>query len=154
MFHDHLLVATDLSPASLPALSRAAALARLFQAPVHLLYSYDPALLSPFFLMPGGPTLFPAQDRLDAFEKSIREQLQKLQEQHLTGLDVRLHLRQDLSPADAICTLARELPASLILVGTHGRTGLARAFTGSVAERVVRHAPCPVLTVRSTESAA
>jgi universal stress protein A len=47
-----------------------------------------------------------------------------------------------------ITALAKRAKADLIVIGTHGRTGLHRRFIGSVAERVVRHAPCPVLVVR------
>ncbi len=49
---------------------------------------------------------------------------------------------------DAICRLAADERSDLIVMGTHGRTGLRHALLGSVAERVVRHAPCPVLVVR------
>ncbi len=51
-------------------------------------------------------------------------------------------------PFDDIVRLSKELPADLIILGTHGRTGLPHALMGSVAEKVVRLAPCPVLTVR------
>jgi nucleotide-binding universal stress UspA family protein len=51
-------------------------------------------------------------------------------------------------PAAAIVKEARRTHASLVIVGSHGRTGLARALLGSVAEKVVRHSPCPVLVVR------
>jgi nucleotide-binding universal stress UspA family protein len=51
-------------------------------------------------------------------------------------------------PADAIVRVAEERAADLIVMGTHGRTGLQHALLGSVAEKVVRLAPCPVLTVR------
>jgi nucleotide-binding universal stress UspA family protein len=51
-------------------------------------------------------------------------------------------------PADTIVRLARERAADLIVMGTHGRTGLQHVLLGSVAEKVVRLAPCPVLTVR------
>ena len=51
-------------------------------------------------------------------------------------------------PADAIVREARERGADLIVMGTHGRTGLAKLFLGSVASRVVTAAHCPVLTVR------
>ncbi len=54
-------------------------------------------------------------------------------------------------PFDEIVQVAKTLPADLIVIGTHGRTGLAHVLVGSVAERVVRHAPCPVLTVRPEE---
>jgi nucleotide-binding universal stress UspA family protein len=52
-------------------------------------------------------------------------------------------------PAAEILRQAREIDADLIVMGTHGRTGLARLLMGSVAEQVVRQAPCPVLTVRT-----
>jgi len=51
--------------------------------------------------------------------------------------------------ADAICHEAEKVGADAIVVGSHGRTGLRRLFLGSVSERVVRHAPCPVLVVPS-----
>jgi nucleotide-binding universal stress UspA family protein len=52
------------------------------------------------------------------------------------------------TPVDQILDLAKGLPADLIIMGTHGRTGVSHVFLGSVAEKVVRRAPCPVLTVR------
>jgi nucleotide-binding universal stress UspA family protein len=55
------------------------------------------------------------------------------------------------TPVEQIVRLAKEVSADLIIMGTHGRTGISRVFLGSVAERVVRRAPCPVLTVRSKE---
>ena len=54
-------------------------------------------------------------------------------------------------PWDQIVTLAREGDFDLVVMGTHGRTGLKHALLGSVAEKVVRHAPCPVLVVRRKE---
>jgi len=60
------------------------------------------------------------------------------------------HLRFD-SPAEQIAELARDLEAHLVIVGTHGRRGLSRMLLGSVAEGVVRMAPCPVLVVRPRE---
>ena len=50
--------------------------------------------------------------------------------------------------ADVICRVAERLRADVVVVGSHGRTGLGRLFLGSVSEHVVRHAPCPVLVVR------
>jgi nucleotide-binding universal stress UspA family protein len=57
-------------------------------------------------------------------------------------------------PFEEIVKVAEEERADMIVMGTHGRTGLGRAFLGSVAERVVRLAPCPVLTVRPAKSEA
>ena len=51
-------------------------------------------------------------------------------------------------PVDTITALAKRTNADLIVMGTHGRTGIKRALIGSVAERVLQHAPCPVLVVR------
>jgi len=51
-------------------------------------------------------------------------------------------------PFVEIVRLAREIPADLVVMGTHGRSGLRHALIGSVAERVVRKSPCPVLTVK------
>jgi nucleotide-binding universal stress UspA family protein len=55
-------------------------------------------------------------------------------------------------PADAIVRRAQDLGASLILMTTHGRSGLGRMFFGSVADSVLRHAPCPVLLVRVADA--
>jgi len=55
------------------------------------------------------------------------------------------------SPAAEIIDVARKLPADVIVISTHGRTGLKHVLLGSVAEQVVRHAPCPVLVVRERE---
>jgi nucleotide-binding universal stress UspA family protein len=54
-------------------------------------------------------------------------------------------------PFEDIVRLGQELPADLIIMGTHGRTGMSHLLLGSVAEKVVRKAPCPVLTVRQAE---
>jgi universal stress protein A len=54
----------------------------------------------------------------------------------------------DGNPADAIVRMAEELDVDLIVMATHGRTGVPHIVLGSVAEKVVRHAPCPVLTIR------
>lgn len=54
-------------------------------------------------------------------------------------------------PSEDIIRVARELPADLIIMGTHGRAGMSHLLLGSVAEKVVRRAPCPVLTVRQEE---
>lgn len=63
------------------------------------------------------------------------------------GLDVDRHLREGI-PSEQIGQAALELRADLIVVGTHGRTGLDHIMLGSTAERVIKQAPCPVLTVR------
>ena len=59
------------------------------------------------------------------------------------------YLMTEGDPAAAILKAAREIPGELIVMGTHGRTGLNRLLMGSVAEEVIRKAPCLVLTVNS-----
>lgn len=55
------------------------------------------------------------------------------------------------SPAAEIVELAKSLPADIIIISTHGHSGWGHVFKGSVAERVIRHSPCPVLVVRECE---
>jgi nucleotide-binding universal stress UspA family protein len=71
----------------------------------------------------------------------------------LDGSPTRIvtHVRWE-TPAQEIAQLAADLEADLVIVGTHGRRGLARALLGSVAEAVVRYAPCPVLVTRPKHS--
>jgi nucleotide-binding universal stress UspA family protein len=64
------------------------------------------------------------------------------------GLEVETEVAEG-DPAELIVARAAELGADLIAMGTHGLSALGRVFLGSVARRVVQHAPCPVLTVRS-----
>jgi len=54
--------------------------------------------------------------------------------------------------ASTICSIAEELGVDVIVLGSHGRTGLSRLFLGSTSEHVIRHAPCPVLVVREAQS--
>ena len=77
-----------------------------------------------------------------------REELDKLVGPAARGISrVTSHLRVG-APARAIVQLASDVSADLVVVGTHGRSGFDRLMFGSVAEKVVRSAPCPVLTVR------
>jgi nucleotide-binding universal stress UspA family protein len=82
----------------------------------------------------------------DGEEKLAREQLEAIAPTH-PAMDF-CHRLVEGEPAEEIIRVARELECDLIVMGTYGRTGLARFFTGSVAEEVMRGAPCPVVTVR------
>jgi len=66
------------------------------------------------------------------------------------GLEARACLRRGLADQE-IVALARDERADLIVIGTHGRAGMSRMLLGSVTDRVVRLAPCPVLTVREPD---
>jgi nucleotide-binding universal stress UspA family protein len=82
--------------------------------------------------------------------KSLRdESLQKLVE--IRRAHPELTIRPEVvegQPAAEIIDLAQRLPADIVVIGTHGRTGIGHLLLGSVAERVLRRAPCPVLVVR------
>ena len=78
-----------------------------------------------------------ARKLIDGFRKRLPEQL------------TALEFVQIGTPLTEIVSAAKDWPADLIVIGSHGRGGLTRALLGSVAEGVMRHAPCPVLVVRA-----
>jgi len=87
-------------------------------------------------------------DFLDQVREAAARQLGEWRSQYCADeIDVHEHLSQ-LPPSQAIEELAEELGVGLIVIGTRGLTGLKHVLLGSVAERVVRSAPCPVLTVK------
>ncbi|MGH6691341.1 MAG: universal stress protein [Gammaproteobacteria bacterium] len=84
-------------------------------------------------------------------QKWVADELERWADQaRKTGIDVRTIVLTG-SPASEIVRHANEAHADVVIMGTHGRTGLSRVLLGSVAERVIRTAPCPVLTVRTPE---
>lgn len=78
-----------------------------------------------------------------------RRRLEEILPADCGGLEVR-HVVRRGEPSDVICRYAADGDCDLIVMTTHGRTGLSRLLMGSVAEHVMRHAPCPVLNVRSS----
>jgi nucleotide-binding universal stress UspA family protein len=71
--------------------------------------------------------------------------------QALTGAEISKRIEVGDVPS-TICRIAEELSVDVIVVGSHGRTGIKRFFLGSVSEHVVRHAPCPVLVIRDANA--
>ena len=141
-----ILVPTDFSPASMLAIEYAIEMARRYGASIRLLH-----VLDEFAFTGAAPEGYfePAHLREERKEKAQR-QLSALaplcaaaQVPLTTGL-------LSGTPAPAIVQYAETTAPDLIVMGTHGRAGLAHLLIGSVAERVVRTAPCPVLTVRET----
>jgi nucleotide-binding universal stress UspA family protein len=140
-----ILHPTDFSRASSPALRRAVALARACRAPLVLLHVMTPP--SPFISADVPPSSY--ADLLILARRSAKRRLAAvLGRVRRTGVRVRSIFTEGL-PADEILRAARRARADLIVMGTHGRTGVSRVFMGSVAERVVRESRCPVLTVRA-----
>jgi nucleotide-binding universal stress UspA family protein len=136
----NVLVATDFGIASDVALAYGRTLARLFGASLHLLHVAENYFMRPVACDP------------HALVAAAREQV----DTQLTA-DDRRNLRATAevdtsdSPADAIVDYAKTANIDLIVLGTHGRQAIGRFLLGSVAERVVRTAPCHVLTVRHPE---
>jgi nucleotide-binding universal stress UspA family protein len=135
-----VLVATDFSPPSIAALAYGRALARTFGASLHVLHVAENYFLRPMAADPA--TVRAAKERtLDGQLTADDRQL----------LGARTTVKVSDEPADAISNYAKAEEVDLIVIGTHGRTGVERVLLGSVAERVIRIAPCPVLTVRHPE---
>ena len=149
-FAQKIVAPTDFSQASALALDAVVLMAKQFGAEVHLLYVYDPSLLSPLYVVPGAAALTAPTQEPREFEDGVIRELKRLREERLqTVPKVELGVKQHSSASEGICEYAGEVGADLIVLSTHGRTGLSHLLIGSVAERVVRHAPCPVLTTRS-----
>jgi universal stress protein A len=140
-----VLAPTDFSDSSEPAVRYAAELAEKFGAELTLLHVVqDLTLVVPDVMMPL-PVAAPAvEDMVAGARAGIAKMVEKLGLQKLNPTaEVRMG-----APAAEIVAAAADLKADLLCIGTHGRTGIAHFLLGSVAERIVRHAPCPVLTVR------
>ena len=143
-----ILVPTDFSKNSDVALSYAVALAEKFGATLFLLYVVqDLALFIPDAVAVAPPIAPPVEQ----FTAAAREALERVvQTSNLAGMNVQREVRQG-APFYEIIRLAKEKNIDLIVMGTHGHTGLTHVLLGSVTEKVVRKAPCPVLTVRHPE---
>jgi len=122
-----ILVATDFSPLSSIALEHAIALASLCRASIHLIH-----------------VRADASGHVDDEERRLAGLVSRC---HAEALAVTWQVCAG-PPAAAIVKAAADRAVDLIVLGTHGRQGVAHLVVGSVAEQVVRSAPCPVLTVR------
>lgn len=144
----NVLVATDFGKASETALDYARALARTFGARLHVLHITQNMLL---FGGQGaeGIDLAAAQAKID--EAALRQLNALVRDDDRRELGAEAVVRSSGAPDFAIVSFAVEMKADVIVIGTHGRGPLAHLLTGSVAERVVRTAPCPVLTVKHPE---
>jgi nucleotide-binding universal stress UspA family protein len=138
-----ILVATDFSEASAPAVRKAIALARDSGAELTIAHAYQP----PSLLLDGyvPPATYEKWDR--SLEEQARMKLQAfVNEAQKAGVDAR-ELVLTGTPYQAIADAAGDVGCDLVVMGTHGRTGVSRFFLGSVAARVVSTAPCPVMTI-------
>lgn len=145
----NLLVATDFSPASQTALVYGRAFARTFKARLHVLHVVED--VSPF-LYPEGTGLLPYSQMETAIRRAAEQQLDAFVDAS-DRLELRAEtvLRTGASAAKAITDYAREAAIDLLIIGATGRGAIDRLLMGSVAEKVLRHAPCPVMAVRTPE---
>ena len=140
-----ILVASDFSPASRPAFTKALDLARALKAELVVTHAIVP-------IVPVHGMYATAVD-WDALKKAAREAAQ-IELERLADAARKAHVRVATVltrgyAADEIVRTAKARKANLIVMGTHGRTGLSRLVMGSVATRVMMGASCPVMTVRA-----
>jgi nucleotide-binding universal stress UspA family protein len=141
-----ILVPVDFSTSAEKALRYAVSFAQQFDAKITLLHvrplAYYPSEMGGF------PVVVPAAEPpTDKIQARLNADASRLIPQELRD---RALLRTGTA-FDEICKAARKSRADLIIIATHGHTGLKHVVLGSTAERVVRHAPCPVLVVRAHE---
>jgi nucleotide-binding universal stress UspA family protein len=155
--YEHLLVALDGSPAAERVLEHAEALASAFGSQVTVLRA---RLSAEMVIAQTGagdaavgqvaPTMDP-QPIVDADTSSAEDYLNSVAAR-LRNLNVRVTVESPPGPANTVIVeRAATLGVSLILMTTHGRSGIGRMVFGSTADSVLRHAPCPVLLVRITD---
>jgi nucleotide-binding universal stress UspA family protein len=144
----NILVATDFGEASDAALAYGRELARTFGATLHVLHVADDV----YVRLGGDAFAGVLPDLQKDVEETAHRQLDAiLVDNDTRPLPVKKAVVTSSTTAAAIVEYARDRSIDLIVVGTHGRRAVARLLMGSVAERVVRTAPCPVLTVRQHE---
>jgi nucleotide-binding universal stress UspA family protein len=135
-----IVVPIDFEKASEKALATAKDLASKLGGEVVLVHVYQ----LPVYTYPGlEPTLLPG------FHTEVAAAAKRAVEQAAGQAGVARAVLREGDPAAEILAAAEELGASMIVMGTHGRTGIAHLFLGSVAEKVIQKSPIPVLTVRA-----
>lgn len=142
----HLLAPTDFSEHSTTALRHACGFAEKFGATLHLLH-----ILPEIVPIGPDPTLAAVMppEYYTQTEEQAKQALSKILDPTWgRPAKVEYHLRWG-DAVEGILSHAASHPTDMIILATHGRTGLSHMLLGSVAERIVREAPCPVLTVRS-----
>jgi nucleotide-binding universal stress UspA family protein len=143
-----ILVPHDFSETAEKAFGLALALAAKLGASLTLLHVYE---VPSYAFAEGVPLPVSLTEEIAAAARSALEVLAGRAAQE--GVPIATLLRQGAAWSE-IAAAAKEPGADLIVMGTHGRRGVARMLLGSVAEKVVRTAPCPVLTVHGNDAAA
>jgi nucleotide-binding universal stress UspA family protein len=141
-----ILLPTDFSECGNYARSYAASLARKFGASIIAVHVIEPMV--PTVGYSGMTEPLPIADMADQLETSAERELPRIAEcEDCVGLEIEEVIVHGEAAAE-IVRVAKEKSVDLIVLSSHGRTGLGRILFGSTAEAVVRHAPCPVLVVK------
>jgi nucleotide-binding universal stress UspA family protein len=149
MTGQHFLVPIDFSPYAEQALDYAIALAKQLQAHMTLLHVIQPPLIAGADM-----GVWPSPTFLEELEAAVTSDMEGyLARVTAAGLEGEIVVVHGV-PFQEILHAAKERHVDLIIMGTHGRTGLTHVLLGSVAEKVVRLAPCPVLIARQPAPAA
>ncbi len=143
MIVQHMLVPIDFSATADRALEYAIALGQQLQTRLTLLHVLDMTPMTMDEMTVGVVATYLEEQEIEA-QHLLQASLERVQRAGLQGDSLLVQG----TPTQTIVDTAGEQGVDLILMGTHGRTGLAHVFLGSVAEHVVRQAPCPVLVVR------
>ncbi|HEX4458852.1 MAG TPA: universal stress protein [Polyangia bacterium] len=153
MRFSRILVPTDFSASADEAAAVAGALAATAGGTVTLLYVYNP----PSLMLPDGSTFVVTPSELVQESERAEADVARAKQALAGTLDPKVHVAAATAmgvPAQEIQRMAASGDFDIVVMGTHGRTGLRRVLLGSVAEQVLRHASIPVLTVREHAVAA
>jgi len=147
-----VLVPIDFSPSARAALEYATFVAARHGASLDVLHVWEP----PGYVGPDALALLPVAAGQPGWEQTRAEVTREVDRFLAKAGDRPKHLSVRIEagePGDTILSVARDGGADLIVMGTHGRTGLSRLLIGSVAEAVLRRSTCPVLTIRVASKA-
>lgn len=145
MTYQHILVPVDGSEYSIRAVEQALELAKVFNSKITLVQvlTLDPIIASEY-IQTGK-----SNELLDRARNYIWGSLDKIKQKYQQeNLAIHTQLLEDFSVATAITQAAKDLKADIIIIGSHGRTGLTKFILGSVAQKVLIESPLPVLIVR------
>ena len=144
--YQHILVPVDESPISYAAVEQALALAKSLNSQVTVMsvIAVDPFFGVDFYIVAPAIT-----DYFMQAEKNAKERLEDIKQSFIRdGIAVDVKLIHGVSPSEGIIQVADEVSADLIIMGSHGRTGLQKVMLGSVAQNVLTQSPIPVLIVK------
>jgi nucleotide-binding universal stress UspA family protein len=140
---------TDFSKLSMKAAEYAAAFCDAFGAELHVVHACMP-MVSPYLAVPYSPAVDFSMSNVE-LEADAKLRLQKITKDLFAERPSIVYAALVGAPWAGICDYAKQAGIDLIVIATHGLTGLRHVLIGSTAERVVQHAPCPVLTVKNVE---